>query len=137
MRFFQEISPLQEHWISLETRLAGIESVREKFDWRSFERDAARVLQEHNTLLQHFAEDAKKLDARNDAALKQAFIYVDSLSRCINKLVSIIGRLAKMSRDPNSWTAREYLSDLEAYDKLKEEYKTEGALLNALLAEQK
>jgi lipopolysaccharide export system protein LptC len=45
-------------------------------------------------------------------------------------LCKIVNRLYKVSQDPEEWTARAYLAELEKYKALVEEYHQEGKKMN-------
>lgn len=142
-RLFSEIPSLQDLWVSIDNTLATINPDDLDFDWEEMNQKAETLLKKSNKLLIHFGEDLKSVDKilsekelkKLESFLKQLSIYLDVVDRAIMKRVVIINRLYKMTKDPDSYTMKEYLEDIDIYNKLMEEYKKEGAKLNRELEE--
>ena len=142
-RLFSEIPSLQDLWVSIDNTLATINPDDLDFDWEEMNQKAETLLKKSNRLLIHFGEDLKSVDKilsekelkKLESFLKQLSIYLDVVDRAIMKRVVIINRLYKMTKYPDSYTMKEYLEDIDIYNKLMEEYKKEGAKFNRELEE--
>lgn len=138
LRFMVEISPFQKKWIALEEEVFGIASVTEKVDWKKLNKKGEILLKEVTNIVVHYGEDRKKLydetDEENlrklESFLSQSFIYIDVLHRTIMKLAFITNHLYKMTSEPDSWSAKEYLEEIDQYKSLCEEYHKQGDKMN-------
>ena len=138
LRLFSEITPLQEEWIALEEEVFGITSPTQDVNWKKINKKGKLLLEKANKFLAHYVEDRQKIDneineenkEKLEPFLRQYFIYTDTLHRTIIKLALIISRLYKMTVDPGSWSAKEYLEEVDEYKALCEEYKQEGTKMN-------
>ena len=137
-RLMVEISPFQEKWIALEEEVFEITSVTEEVDWKKLNEKGKFLLKGVTDIVVHYSEDRGKiynvLDEENlkkiESFLRQSFIYVDVLQRTIMKLAIITNRLYKMTIEPGSWSAKEYLKELDQYKSLCDEYQKEGDKMN-------
>jgi len=133
-----EISLFQKKWISLEEEMFGITSVTDDVDWKKLNEKGEFLLKEMTNIGVHYSEDMEKInndiDEENlkklEPFLKQSFIYVDVLQRTVMKLSLITNRLYKMTIEPGSWSAKEYLKELDQYKSLCGEYHKEGDKMN-------
>lgn len=138
LRLFDEIKPLQDKWISIDDELADIDPTDLKFDWEKMNKKGEKLAKETMKLYAHFGEDLKKIDKKLNekekeklkSFLEQSLVYADVVFRAIMKRAYIINRLYKMTNDPESWTAKEYLEEMDKYQKLLDEYEKEGKKLN-------
>jgi hypothetical protein len=77
------------------------------------------LLKEVTDIVVHYGEDRGKIYKEADKErikifepfLRQSFIYVDVLNRTIIKLAFITNHLYKMTMEPGSWSAKEYLKE--------------------------
>ena len=138
-RLFSAITPLQEEWIALEEEVFGITSVTQDVDWKKINKKGKLLLEKATKIfLIHYGEDRQKIfneineenKEKLEPFLRQSFIYTDTLHRAIMKLALIINRLYKTVVEPGSWSAKEYLKELDEYKALSEEYKKEGTKMN-------
>lgn len=138
LRFMDEISQFQEKWIALEEEVFGITSATEKVDWKKLNKKTENLLKEVTNILEHYSDDRKKIyDETNEENLKkiesflrQSFIYIDVLHRTIIKFHFITNHLYKMTVEPGSWSAKEYLEEVDKYKSLCDEYHNEGNKMN-------
>jgi hypothetical protein len=138
LRLMDEITTFQEKWIALEEEVFEITSVTEEVDCKKLNEKGKFLLQGVTDIIVHYSEDRKKihdvLDEENlkkiESFLRQSFIYVDVLQRTIMKLSFITNRLYRMTVEPGSWSAKEYLKELDQYKSLCDEYHKEGNKMN-------
>lgn len=138
LRLFSEITPLQEEWMALEEGVLGIIPPIQDVNWKKINKKGKLLLEKANKFLAHYGEDRLKINneineenkEKLELFLKQSFIYADTLHRTIIKLALIINRLYKMTVDPGSWSAKEYLKELDQYKSLCDEYHKEGNKMN-------
>lgn len=138
LRLMDEITTFQEKWIALEEEVFEITSVTEEVDWKKLNEKGKILLKGMTDIVVHYSEDRGKiynvLDEENlkkiESFLRQSFIYVDVLQRTIMKLAIITNRLYRMTVEPGSWSAREYLKELDQYKSLCDEYHKEGSKMN-------
>ena len=138
LRLFSEITPLQEEWIALEEEVFSITSVTQDVDWKKLNKKGKLLLENATNFLIHYGEDRQKIfneineenKGKLEPFLRQSFIYTDTLHRTLMKLAIIINRLYEMVINPGSWSAKEYLEEVDEYKALCEEYKQEGTKMN-------
>lgn len=138
LRLMDEITTFQEKWIVLEEEVFEITSVTEDVDWKKLNEKGKFLLKGMTDIVVHYGKDREKiynvLDEENikkiESFLRQSFIYVDVLQRTIMKLAIITNRLFRMTVEPGSWSAREYLKELDQYKSLCDEYHEEGSKMN-------
>lgn len=138
LRLMVEISLFQKKWISLEEEVFGITSVTEDVDWKKLNENGEFLLKEVTNIVVHYDEDREKIHNETDeenlkkleSFLRQSFIYVDVLQRTVMKLSLITNHLYKMTIEPGSWSAKEYLKELDQYKSLCDEYHKEGDKMN-------
>lgn len=138
LRLMDEITTFQEKWIALEEEVFEITSVTEEVDWKKLNEKGKFSLKGVTDIVVHYSEDREKihnvLDEENlkkiGSFLRQSFIYVDVLQRTIMKLAFITNWLYRMTVEPGSWSAREYLKELDQYKSLCDEYHKEGYKMN-------
>lgn len=138
LRLFFEITPLQEEWIALEEEVFGITSVTQDVDWKKINKKGKLLLEKAAKFLIHYGKDRQKIfneineenKEKLEPFLRQSFIFTDTLHRTIMKLALIINRLYEKIVNPGSWSAKEYLEEVDEYKALCEEYKQEGTKMN-------
>lgn len=138
LRLFRELESLQEKWIELEEEAFGITSTTEEVDWKKLNEKGEFLLKEVTNIVVHYDEDREKIHNETDeenlkkleSFLRQSFIYVDVLQRTVMKLSLITNHLYKMTIEPGSWSAKEYLKELDQYKSLCDEYHEEGDKMN-------
>ena len=138
LRLFNDINPIQDDWIEIDTTLAEMDPTDLNFNWEKMNTRANKWLGKTIKMYTHFAEDLKevgnKIDENQVQKLKPfldtAFIYADITLQVIKKRATIINRLYKMSLDPESWTAEEYLEEMNTYQELSKKYEELGLKMN-------
>jgi hypothetical protein len=138
LRLYSEITPLQKNWISLHDEFLKIDSIYKEVDWGEMNEKAKNLLDQDINFYKHWVEDYERIfkefganeRKKLEPFLAKSFIYTDVVNRAIIKLVYIINHLYKMSLDPSSWTAKEYLEEYNKYSDLYHEYLNEGKKMN-------
>jgi len=138
LRLFTEINPILDEWGKIDNTLAELEPNDLDFDWEKMNKQVAKLYEKAQEMFMHYAEDLKKIEIIIDESqliklkpfFDKALIYTDTTLLAVTKRAEIINRLYKMVLDPESWTAEEYLKEVEKYQAVVKKFEEEGTKLN-------
>lgn len=139
-RMLKELGPVQAGLAELETKVFGATSTDAKL-WLGYRERAKDVRERAETLARHHATDVKWLVVIRtssdpglvDAFVRQANEYAAAARRSAVQLDDIVARLHNMTRDPRSWTEKEFREAAVRYQQSREDMRRSGAAMAALL----
>lgn len=142
LRLFQEVVPIQERRAALEAKVFSTSSTAAGI-WAGYGRSARALIEESDALARHFNEDLAGLDrvyagpdrAAMIALVRESSAYVASVRDCSARLAYIVERLERMTREPRSWTKRDYDAAVEAYQRSRDELNRKALSFNSALNE--
>ncbi|MDR4497527.1 MAG: hypothetical protein MRK02_06340 [Candidatus Scalindua sp.] len=138
--FFTDFEEFREEWFTIEKEVFEVDDVYATVNWPKIANRAKNLVEKHEQLMVKFVKESQsainKLKnediSQGTAARKNVLEFIDSVGLVVLKLYEITEKLSKKTKDPYSYTMRQYNLDIEHYKKLYDTFQTRGSELNKL-----